>query len=107
VEILHKTARGILNASLKGKPYFGFPLSFFGRPGGPVPAINGFGTAAAGQTISTGETAENGGFPVLGNIILPPAIQFTSNLQFVPLSAISANTNITIAYMGVLHRPVV
>jgi hypothetical protein len=108
VEILHKTARGILNASMKGKPYFGFPLFFFGRPGGPVPFYAAYGTGtAANNTISAGETAENGGFPVLGTIIIPPAIQWLTNLQFVASTAISANTNISVGLMGILHRPVV
>lgn len=106
LQLLHKTARGTHTLSMAGKSYFGFKLAFFGRPGGPVPHYSSFGTGtAANNTIVAGETAENGGFPVLGNIVIPPAQQIRATLNF-NSTAISAATFITVAYMGVLHRPV-
>jgi hypothetical protein len=106
VEIIHKTARGILTFAMAGKNYFGFPLAFFGRPGGPVPIYSSYGTGTvANNVITAGETENNGGFPVLGNIVIPPMQQVKTTLQF-NSTAISAATNITVAYMGVLHRPV-
>lgn len=107
VEIMHKTARGIVNGSFRGKNYLGYNLSYFGRPGGPVPTYAGYGSGtAANNTISAGETAANGGFPVLGNVVLSPANQWKGNLQFVPATAISTDTKIMYGMMGVLHRPV-
>jgi len=106
VEIIHKTARGILTFSMAGKSYFGFGLAFFGRPGGPVPIYSSYGTGTvANNVITAGETENNGGFPVLGNIVIPPMQQVKTTLQF-NSTAISADTRITVAYMGVLHRPV-
>ncbi len=105
VEILHKTARGVLTFTLKGKSYGPNKLAYFGRPGGPQVAINGFGTAAGGQMITVGETENNGGFPYLGNIIIPPITNFVGTMQF-NSTAISAQTLITVGLMGILHRPV-
>jgi hypothetical protein len=106
VEILHKTARGTVGWVYKGKPYGPVPLTYFGRPGGPVPIFAAFGAGtAANNVVSAGETENNGGFPVLGNLILAPATQFTATIQF-NATAISALTNITLSLMGVLHRPV-
>jgi hypothetical protein len=105
VQILHKTARGNLSWNYKGRPYGGFPLAFFGRPGGPMSTYAPYGTGTvANNIVSTGETENNGGFPVQGNLIIAPATQFTSTMTFIS-TAISAQTNITIAMMGVLHRP--
>lgn len=104
VEILHKTARGNLSAQLKGRPYWGFPIAYFGRPGGPVPIFSSYGTGtAANNVITAGETEANGGFPVLGNLVIPPATQFQATMTF-NSTAISVATNITVAMMGVLHR---
>ena len=106
VEILHKTARGILSWNFNGKPYGGFPIDFFGRPGGPLPVYAAYGSGtAANNVITAGETEANGGFPVLGNLIITPATNFTATLAF-NSTAISAATYITVAMMGVLHRPV-
>jgi hypothetical protein len=106
VEIIHKTARGILTFTMAGKPYLGLPLAFFGRPGGPVPIYSSYGTGtAANNVITAGETENNGGFPLLGGLVIPPVQQFKAAMQF-NSTAISAATNITLAMMGVLHRPV-
>jgi hypothetical protein len=106
VELLHKTARGILSFSLGGKPYGGFPLTYFGRPGGPLPTYFAYGTGAvANNVITAGQTEANGGFPYLGNLIIPPASQFSATMTF-NSTAISAATNITLSLLGVLHRQV-
>lgn len=105
VELLHKTARGILSWTYKGRPYGGYPIDFFGRPGGPIAGYTAYGSGtAANNVISWGHTEANGGFPVLGNVILAPAQNFTATLAF-NSTAISAATNITVAMLGVLHRP--
>lgn len=105
VEIIHKTARANLTFSLKGKSYGPTKLAYFGRPGGPMPFFSIF--AAAASMTSVGETESNGGFPLLGNIIIPPTTQFKAVMAFQPtLVPISALTNITVAMLGVLHRPV-
>lgn len=105
VEILHKTARGVLSFTLKAKPYGPWPIAYCGRPGGPVVGYAAAGATAADNIVTFGETESNGGFPVLGNIIIPPATQFTATLNF-NSTAISAATNITLALMGVHHRAV-
>lgn len=106
VEILHKTARGVVSWTYKGKPYGPVPLAYFGRPGGPVPIYGNYGSGtAANNVVSAGETENNGGFPVVGNLILAPATQFSLTMSF-NATAISAATNIMVALMGVLHRPV-
>jgi hypothetical protein len=105
VEILHKTARGIFGLRIKGKTYGDYPLAYYGRPGGPVPIYSSFGTGtAANNAITAGETESNGGFPVLGNIIIQPTNVVKGIMTF-NSTAISAATNITVALMGVLHRP--
>jgi hypothetical protein len=106
VEILHKTARGNLSWSMSNKPYGAIPLFFFGRPGGPNVGYSAYGTGtAANNSISFAQTAENGGFPVLGNQIIPEQQQFLARLAFSP-TAISAATNIVVALLGVHHRQV-
>lgn len=105
VQILHKTARGVLSFTLKSKPYGPWPIWYTGRPGGPVVGYATAGATAADTVITFGETESNGGFPVLGNIIIPPATQFSAQLNF-NSTAISAATNITLALMGVHHRAV-
>jgi hypothetical protein len=103
VEILHKTARGNLQFKMKGKTYGPHKLAFFGRPGGPVPFYTIF--AAAASTTSFGETENNGGFPYLGNIIIPPITSFQGIMTF-NSTAISVQTLITVALMGITHRPI-
>jgi hypothetical protein len=106
IEILHKTARGIVSWTMSTKPYGGIPLAFFGRPGGPLPGYAAFGTGTvANDIITSGETECNGGFPIMGNQIIPPQTPFKCTMQFVS-TAISAATFITHAMMGVLHRTV-
>jgi len=106
VELLHKTARGALSWNYNGRPYGPYPLSFFGRPGGPVPFYAAYGTGtAANNVITTGETEANGGYPVLGNLIIAPATNFSLTMTF-NSTAISAATNIVVAMLGVLHRPI-
>jgi hypothetical protein len=106
VEILHKTARGILSFKMKSKQYGPLPLAYCGRPGGPVPIYSSYGTGtAANNVITAGETAENGGFPYLGSILIPPVTNFVGTMDF-NSTAISAATYITVGLMGILHRPV-
>lgn len=104
VELLHKTARTNLKFTMKGKDYGPHKMAFFGRPGGPVPTFAIF--AAAASSTQTGNTENNGGFPFLGNIVIPPVTQFKAIMSFQPtLVPISVLTLITVAIMGVLHRP--
>lgn len=106
VEILHKTARGVLTWYIKTKNYGPYPLAFFGRPGGPTPFYAAYGTGTvANNVITAGETESNGGFPVLGNEIISPQVPFKLTMQFVS-TAISAATYVTHAMLGVLHRTV-
>lgn len=106
VEILHKTAQGILSWNYKTKPYGGYRLGFFGRPGGPLPDYRPYGSGAvANNVISSGQTETNGGFPVLGNLILAPSQQFTATMAF-SSTAISAATYIGVHLMGIWHRTV-
>lgn len=107
VEILHKTARGILRWNFAGRDYGPFPLWFFGRAGGPTGQFESFGTGtAANNIVTSGNTENNGGFPVLGSQIIPEQQQFSARMDFVPATAISGPTNITLAYLGIRHRPV-
>lgn len=106
VEILHKTARGNLRWTFAGREYGPFPLWAFGRAGGPTGQFEAFGTGTAANNIATsGNTENNGGFPVLGSQIIPEQQQFSARMDFVS-TAISAATNITVGLMGVYHRPV-
>jgi hypothetical protein len=106
VELLHKTARAQVAWRVANKDYGPFPLFFFGRPGGPVPSFAAYGTGtAANNAITSGQTENNGGFPILGNQIIAEQTQFKASMVFNP-TAISAATYITLAYLGVLHRQV-
>ncbi|MEP6494493.1 MAG: hypothetical protein ABJF01_17545 [bacterium] len=106
VEILHKTARGQVSWTNAAKNYGTFPLFFFGRPGGPLPFYAGVATGTvATNVVTAGQTENNGGFPVLGNQIIPEQQPFSAQLTF-NSTAISAATNITLAIMGIYHRQV-
>lgn len=106
VEIMHKTARGNLRWAFAGREYGPFPLWFFGRAGGPTGQFESFGTGTAANNIVTqGHTDNNGGFPVLGSQIVPEQQSLSARMDFVA-TAISAATNITLALLGIYHRPV-
>lgn len=107
VIILHSTGRGIWTFSMTNKIWGPFPLEFFGRPGGPAVfiAMEGTETAPARNFLQFGTQNENGGFPGLGAMIVPPVTQFKTFLDF-NSTAIAAAVNIRQSLMGVLHRRV-
>lgn len=107
VELIHKTARGVIYSNMNGKTYGPHPLAFYGRPGGPAVSYVGFGSGTAANNILTvGENEANGGFPYLGNLVIPEQKNFKTTITFAAVQAISAATNLTVAMMGVKHRPV-
>ena len=107
VEILHKTARGVVQWKTNTRDYGPYPLWFFGRAGGPSGQFESYGSGtAANNVISSGNTENNGGFPVLGSQIIQEQQQFEATMTFVATSAISAATNITFAMLGIRHSQV-
>ena len=107
IDLLHKTARGILTMQYLGKPIGPFPLDFFGRPGGVTFAgtSEGTETAPARNIIQSGETVMNGGFPMVGASVLQPTTPVRWFADF-NATAISAQMNIRHAMLGVFHRRV-
>lgn len=107
IDILHKTARGILTMQLLGKPIGPFPIDFFGRPGGVQFAgtSEGSETAPGRNIIQSGETVMNGGFPMVGASVLQPTTPIRWFADF-NATAISAQMNIRHAMLGVFHRRV-
>lgn len=107
IDLLHKSARGVLTLQLLGKPIGPFPADFFGRPGGVQFAATSEGTetAPARNILQSGETVMNGGFPMVGASILQPTTPIRWFFDF-NSTAISANMNIRHAMLGVFHRRV-
>lgn len=107
VDLLHKTARGVLTLQLLGKPIGPFPADFFGRPGGVQfqGTSEGTETAPGRNIIQSAETVMNGGFPMVGASILQPTTPVKWLFDF-NATAISAQMNIRHAMLGVFHRRV-
>lgn len=107
IDILHKAARGTWTFQMLQKIVGPFPVEFFGRAGGVTFAgtSEGSETAPARNIIQSGETVMNGGFPVMGAIVVPPVTACRVFLDF-NSTAISTNMNIRASLMGVFHRRV-
>lgn len=107
VDLLHKSARGILTLQLLGKPIGPFPIDFFGRPGGITfqATSEGTETAPARNILQSAETVMNGGFPMVGASVLQPTTPAKWFADF-NSTAISAQMNIRHAMLGVFHRRV-
>ena len=103
LEILHKTARGNFTLEMTGKRLLPCPINFAGQSGGGEPVIAVTYTAPAIAQFPN--TSKNGGFPVLGSIVIPPVTKITGFLDF-NATAISAAVNIRMELAGVYHRRV-
>jgi hypothetical protein len=104
VATLLNTARGTFTFTSMQKPVGPIPLSFLGNSGAPEGLIGSGRAAAAGAVIQIARMPDNGGWPANGTIRLGPQTKFSCFLDFVPGTAISAQTNIRISLLGVRYR---
>jgi hypothetical protein len=101
IEILHKTARGTFLLEMKGKRFLPVPLSYAGAAGGGEHFV--IGTLTAPAHIAYPNQSKNGGFPVLGSVVLAPLTKVTGFLDF-NSTAVSAAVNVRLELAGTLHR---
>lgn len=100
-----KKARATLTFKYGSKSIADIPLTFFGRSGGVEAVLGGNNTAP--HLVQVGNMGDNGGYPILGNIIIPPGVSFGATIKFAANNvAISADTDIRVSLFGMLHRPV-
>jgi hypothetical protein len=104
------SGRGYSIFSLSSKSFPAIPLSFLGAPGGVQDGVMGVlsGTTAgsASQVKEYGHNANNGGFPVNGQWLIPPSQSFQAVLAWPAALTLTGNVSIRLSMMGNLYRRV-
>jgi hypothetical protein len=104
IDQILKVGRGIASFTLSDKTYGPYPLTFFGGSGGTQAMIAS--AIATPGSIQSANVRDNGGFPMNGALMIPPQVSFTWQLNWVPLTAITANTVCRVSMLGVKYRRV-
>jgi hypothetical protein len=104
VDQIMKVGRGIATFTLSDKNYGPYPLTFFGGSGGSQGILAS--AIATPGSIQSGNNRDNGGFPMNGALIIPPQVTFNWALQWVPLTAITADTKVRVTMLGIKYRRV-
>jgi hypothetical protein len=104
------SGRGYATFTLSSKAFPSIPLSFLGSPGGVdsgvMGVLSGTTVAAASQVKEYGHNAGNGGFPVNGQWIIPPAQSFSAVIQWPAALTLTGNLYIRLSLLGNLYRRV-
>jgi hypothetical protein len=103
--LLFNIGRAALTFTTAAKTLGPIPGTFFCQSGGIEGSISS--NIAAPAVVEAGTRQHTGGFPVNGHIVLPPQQRFTWTMDFAAAQTLAGgNTNIRLAMLGVLHRPV-
>lgn len=103
--LLFNTARATLTFSMSSKTLGPIPARFCGPSHAIMGAMTGTLTAVA--QIQMGWRALTGGYPVNGQIVIPPQQKFGFTMNFSAAQTLEGgNTVISIGLLGVLHRKV-
>lgn len=103
-QIFH-TGRATLTFSMASKTWGPIPARFAGPSGAVQGAVSGTFTAPLVHQV--GWRALTGGFPVNGQVIIPPQQKFGFTMNFASaLTLEGGNTYISLGLLGVLHRKV-
>jgi hypothetical protein len=104
------TGRGYATFTLASKGFPTIPLSFLGAPGGVdqgvMGVLSGTTVAAASQVKEYGHGAANGGFPINGQWIIPPAQSFSATMTWPAALTLTGNLLIRLSLLGNLYRRV-
>jgi len=110
IQQLIVSGRGYATFNLSSKGFPSIPLSFIGSPGGVdggvMSVLSGTTVAAASQVKEYGHNAGNGGFPINGQWIIPPAQSFFATVQWPAALTLTGNLYIRLSLLGNLYRRV-
>lgn len=105
ISLLFHTARATLTYTGAGKRWGPIPARFAGPSGSINTALTGTLTAPA--TVQGGWRDFTGGFPINGQLVIPPMQAFLFDLDFAGAQTlVGGNTYISVGLLGVLHRRV-
>lgn len=105
VQKLVLTQRGRAVLTISGKPYMDVPTSFLHCSGGAT----GFGWAtmtAQAQTEFANNSIPDGGYNLMGKVVIPPKQAFDITLSWPAAITLTANVSIRVWVAGVLFRRV-
>lgn len=104
------TGRGYSIFSMSSKSFPAIPLSYLGAPGGvqdtAFGVLSGTTAGSASQVKEYGHPANNGGFPVNGQWLIPPSQSFQAVLAWPAVLTLTGNVSIRLSMMGNLYRRV-
>lgn len=102
-DLLCKTQGAVLNLTISRKAYGPWPLLALHGLGGAYGVFTGSGAGVtAGQQVQNGPA--DGGFGPQGEIVIPPNVGFTVNIQLAAAQALSVATLVEVAIVGRIYR---
>jgi|SRR5579864_71166 len=102
-DLLTKTQGAVLNFSISRKAYGPIPLLACHGLGGAIGFFTGSGAGTtAQQQVQNGPA--DGGFGPQGEVVLPPNVGFTCNIQLAAAQALSVATLVEVALVGRIYR---
>lgn len=97
------TSRPTLTLTISDKQYGPWPVSFFGSSG----RVSGnLSSTVATANLSFGQQGDNGGYPINGSLIIPPATAFNWIMKWQTAQAITVETQVRVSMLGNLARRV-
>lgn len=104
-DLLCKTQGAVLSLTIAQKQYGPWPVLALHGVGGAMGFLAGAGTIAAAQFLQQVQNGPaDGGFGPQGEVVIPPNVGFTVNIQLAAAQALSEATLVEVALLGRIYR---
>ena len=101
-DLLTKTQGAVINFTISRKAYGPWPVLACHGLGGAFGVIVNGGGSTGQQTVANGPA--DGGFGPQGEVVIPPNVGFTCDIQLAAAQALSVATLVEVALIGRIYR---